>query len=90
MTSKHLTLVLAGNQETLHFPPTEIVDAGVPVRVKSLLRVGMLKQRRAVEPRQSVGIGWKMCRHPIEDHADARAMARIDEPAKALWGAETA
>ncbi len=72
------------DQEALHFASAEVVDVGVPVLMEAFLRVGMLVQRSAVEPRHAVGIGREMRRDPIDDDADAGAVTRIDEAAKAL------
>ncbi len=42
-------------------------------------RVCMLVKVRAVEIRQAMGIGGKVRRHPIQDHADPVLVAVIDE-----------
>ncbi len=47
----------AGNQETLHFAPTEIVDQSTPIEMKALAWIEMFVQRCPIEPRQPVGIG---------------------------------
>src|SRR5271166_2047416 len=54
-----------GNQEALHFAPSEIVDEGVPILMKSFTRIEMLVERGAVETREAVRIGWKVRRHPV-------------------------
>ena len=74
----------AGDQEALHFAAAEIVDEGVPVLMEALARVVVLVERGAVEARQAVRIGREMRRHPIEDDADAGAVAGIDEAAQSL------
>ena len=48
----------------------------------------MLVQRGAVEPCHAMRIGRKVCRHPVEENADAGAMAGIDEAGKTLWRTE--
>ena len=47
--------------------------------MKSLARVGMLVEVRAVEARQPVRVAGKMRRHPVEDHADAAPVQVVDE-----------
>src|ERR1700710_900537 len=61
----------AGDEESLHFPPPEIVDVGVPVLMKSLLGIGMFEQRRTVEAGEPMCVGREMRRYPIDDHPDA-------------------
>ena len=56
--------------------------------MKSLARIRVLVQRRAVEPRHAVRVGREMRRHPIDDDADIGAMAGIHEAGKALGRAE--
>src|SRR5579863_7053095 len=69
----------AGDQKTLNFAPAEIIDVGIPVVMKSLARIEMLVERRAVEPGEAVWIGRKVRRHPVQNDADIRGMERIDE-----------
>src|SRR6478609_327544 len=76
------------DQKALHLPSAEIVDVGVPVVMESLARILMLVQRGAVEPCHAMRIGRKVCRHPVEENADAGAMAGIDEAGKTLWRTE--
>src|SRR5205807_2362796 len=71
------------DQKIDDFLPSEIVDRGVPIGMKSLSRIGMLVERRAVEMREPVRIDREMRGHPIEQHANARAMTAIDESRKA-------
>ena len=69
----------AGDQEALHLAAAEIVDVGVPVVMKALARIEMLVERGAVEARQTMRVGRKMRRHPVEDDADAGGVQRIDK-----------
>ena len=68
----------------------EIVDRGVPVRVETLARVGVLVKSGAVETREPVRIGWEMRRRPVEDDAEARGMRPINEAGEPRWLAEAA
>ena len=70
--------------ESLEPPPAEIVDERIPVVMKSFARIEMLVERRTIEACQTVRIGRKMSRHPIEDDADFRAMEFIDEARETL------
>jgi hypothetical protein len=47
--------------------------------MEALARVGVFEQVGAVELRQAMGIGGEVRRHPIEDHADAGLVQRVDE-----------
>ena len=69
----------AGDQKTPHLGPPDIVDQRVPVMVEALTRVFMLVKRRAVEPGKAMGVGRKMGGHPVDDYADVRRVAGIDE-----------
>ena len=74
----------AGDQEALHLATAEIVDVGIPVVMIALARIEMLVEGRAVETRQPVGVGRKMCRDPVQKHPDSGAMRGIDEAGKRL------
>ncbi|MNQ87043.1 hypothetical protein D3C85_1022530 [compost metagenome] len=65
--------------EAVHLGPAEVVDEGVPVLVEALEGVRVLVERGAVEAAQAMFVGGKVRRHPVEDHADARAVAGVDE-----------
>ena len=67
------------NQKIAHFGAAQVVDQRVPVVVEPLTRVGVFVQRRAVKITQSVGVGRKMRRHPVEQHAHACPMAARDK-----------
>src|SRR6516165_11186122 len=73
-----------GNQETLHFAAPKIVDEGVPVLMKSFTRIEMLVERSAIEAGESMSVGRKMRRDPVQNDADARGMQRIDETRQPL------
>ena len=50
----------------------------------------MLVERGAVEPRQAVRVFRKVAGHPVENHADAVPVARVDERAEVVGRAEPA
>jgi hypothetical protein len=72
----------AGGEEVRHLAPAEIVNRGVPVRVKAAARIGMLVKGSAVEIGQAVLVRGKMGGHPIEDDAEACSMRPVDETLK--------
>ncbi|KAF1029383.1 MAG: hypothetical protein GAK37_01794 [Pseudomonas sp.] len=73
-----------GQHEAVHLGAAQVVDQRVPVLVKPFQRVAVFIQRGAVELRQAVGVGGKMRRHPVEDHADTGLVAGIDEKCKVV------
>ena len=56
----------------------------------ALARICVLVERRAVEARQREVVLRKVPGHPVENHADAGLMARIDERAEIVGRAEPA
>ena len=74
----------AREQERAHLVAPVVEDGRVPFRVEALARVGMLVQVGAVEAGQAVRVGREVRRHPVEDHADARAVQGIDEGLEVL------
>jgi hypothetical protein len=44
----------------------------------------MFIQGGAVEMGEDVNIGWTMCRHPVENHADSQRMRAIDKAGEAV------
>src|SRR5436190_15561820 len=75
-------------QKIRDLTPPVVVDERAPVLVKPKTRVRVLIERRAIEPRQAVGIGREVCRHPVEQDADACLVKSIDEPRKIVRRAE--
>ena len=67
------------NQERAHFVAPVVEDQRAPVLLLALARIGVLVERRAVEVDQSVRVFREVRRHPIDDHADPRLVAGIDE-----------
>src|SRR3954452_7771759 len=61
----------AGHEEAAHFGASVIEDVGLPLRMESLARVGVLIEVGAVEVGKAVCIGGKMGRNPVQNHGDA-------------------
>ena len=72
----------AGQQEVPHLVATVVEDQRPPVGVRALPRILVLVQRRPVEARQRVRVGREVRRYPIENHADAARVQRLDERAE--------
>ena len=67
-----------GDQEVADLRAAEVEDQRSPVGVLAALRVGVLVQRRAVEPAQGEVVGREVGRDPVDDHADAGVVQRLD------------
>ena len=80
----------AGQEEVLDLVAAEIEDQRGPVHVLAEARVGVLVERRAVEAGQAVRVLGEMRRDPVQQHADAVAVAVVDEVAEVVGIAETA
>ena len=78
------------HQEIHHFGAAVIVDQRAPVEMAALQRIGVFVERGAVEMAEAMRIVGKMPGHPVEQHADAFAMAGIDQRGKILRRAEPA
>ena len=57
-------------QEVADLVAAVVEDERAPVAMLALPRIGVLEERRAVEPREPVRVLGKMARHPVEDDAD--------------------
>src|SRR4051812_47305359 len=68
-----------GDEEPGDLATAEIIDVGIPVAMESLPWIGVFVKGGTVEARQPVWIAGKVRGHPIEDHANSSAVARIDE-----------
>ena len=77
-----------GDQEVADLAAAEVEDVGAPVRVLAARGVRVLVERRAVEARQREGVLREVRRHPVDDHADAGLVERVDEVAEAVGVAE--
>ena len=69
----------AAQQKRAHLVAAVVEDERAPVAVLPLPGIFVLVQRRAVEARKAVRVFRKMSRHPVENHADAVDVARVDE-----------
>ncbi|MFK4686340.1 hypothetical protein ABIF39_008097 [Bradyrhizobium diazoefficiens] len=78
------------HQEVRHFGAAVIVDQRAPVEVPALQRVGVLVERGAVEAAEPVRIVREVTGHPVEQHADAFAVAGVDQRGKIFRRAEPA
>src|SRR5262249_28048320 len=76
------------DEKTRDFAAAEIVDGGVPIRMKAAPRIVVLVERGAVEARQPVLIRREMRRHPVENDAESRRVRLVDETCKARGTAE--
>ena len=72
------------NQKIRHLRASVIVDQSAPVRMLSLPWIQMLIQTGSVKSCQTILILRKMCRNPVQDHADSLLMQMIDEIHKVL------
>ncbi len=79
-----------GNEERTHLVATIIKNGALPVGVKTLARIGMIVQVRAVEIGQTMRIRREMRGHPVQNHAHAGLMQGIHQVHVVLRRAETA
>ena len=70
--------------ETMDLSAPQVVDQRVPILVKTFQRVAVFVQRGAIELRQAMGVSGEMCWDPVENDADIRLVAGIDEGAKLI------
>jgi hypothetical protein len=73
-----------------HFAPAEIEDGRAPIRMEALARILVLVEGGAVEARETVRIDREVGRHPVDDHAQARRVAAVDEARERRRFAEAA
>ena len=72
------------NQKIDHLGAAVVVDQGPPIHVTSLARVGVFVEMRAVEATQCMRVGGEMAGHPVDDHAQAGAVASVDQVSEAV------
>jgi hypothetical protein len=77
-------------QEVADLVAAVVEDQRAPVLVLALPRVFVLVERGAVEAREAVRILREVARHPVEQHADAGAVTRVDEVLEVVRVAVTA
>ena len=78
----------AREQEVADLVAAEVEDQRAPVGVRAAARVGVLVERGAVEARERPVVAREVRGHPVEDHADARAVQAVDERAEVVGRAE--
>ena len=78
------------HQEIDDFGAAVIVDQRAPVEMAALQRIGVLVERGAVEMAEAVRIVGEMPGHPVEQHAEAFAMAGVDQRGEIRRRAEPA
>ena len=61
-----------------------VEDQRAPVLVLAEPRILVLVERGAVEAGEAVRVLREVAGHPVEDHADAVAVALVDEPAEVV------
>src|ERR1039457_2079307 len=69
----------AAREEVAHFGTAIVEDRALPFRMKSLPRIRVLVEVRAVEVGESMLVVRKMRRHPIEDHAESALVQAVNE-----------
>src|SRR5208337_5167088 len=69
----------ARHQKAAHFTAAIVKEVSLPVGVKSLARVGVLEQVRAVEESQAVGVGREVRWNPVENDANVVLVEAIDQ-----------
>ena len=67
-----------GDQEVLYLRAAVIIYLCPPFRMLSLSGILMLVHCSSVKVCQTMGIFWKMCRHPVKDNSDLIAMKIIN------------
>ena len=75
-------------QEVLHLGAPEVEDERAPVGMRAAPRIGVLVERRAVEPRERPLVAREVRRHPVEQHADPVRVQVVDEVAEVVGRAE--
>ena len=79
-----------GNEEILHLRPSVIIDQGSPVRMRALARILMLIDTASVKAGQAISIPGKMCRNPVQNHANPLLMKIIHKIHKVIRCSVTA
>ena len=77
----------AREQEVPHLGAAVVEDQRAPVGMRAPPRVGVLVERGAVEAGERELVAREVGRHPVEDHADARARAAGRRSARKSSGA---
>ena len=80
----------AGDEEVADFPASIVEDQRAPIRMESLARIRVLVAAGSIEGPQRVPIRGKVRRNPVDDDADSRLMALIDELHEVVRSSEAA
>ncbi|GBD19221.1 hypothetical protein HRbin27_01725 [bacterium HR27] len=75
----------AGEEKGANLVPAVVENRRVPVGMESLAWVGVLVEVCPVEEDQTMLVGREVRRYPVEDHADAVLMERVDQEHEVLW-----
>ena len=76
-----------GDEEVADLPAAVVEDQRAPLGVLAAARILVLVERGAVEPAQREVVLREVRRHPVDDHADAGRVARVDQEAEVVGGA---
>ena len=76
------------HQEAADFGAAIVEDVSLPVGMKSLARIGVLVEMRAVEIGEAVRVGREVRRNPVENDADAVLVQVVDQVHEVLRRAE--
>ena len=68
-----------GQEEIDHLVPAIVEDQGAPILLLPFARVFVLVERGAVEAGQRPLIAREVRRHPVNDHAHAGFVERVDQ-----------
>src|SRR5215472_12568550 len=72
------------DQEIDYFVPAVIENECAPILMGSFARILMLVKSRSIEPRQRPVVPRKVCRDPIDNHADPSFMQCIHQELKVV------
>ena len=78
------------DEEVADLATRVVEDERVPLRVEAELRVRVLVEMRAVEVAEPVPVAREVRGDPVEDHADAALVQRVDEVHEIVRPAEAA
>ncbi len=68
-----------GDEEVADLVAPVVENQRSPVAMLALTRIGVFVERRAVKAPQAVAVAGEVGRHPVQNHADAVLMAKVDK-----------
>ncbi len=77
-----------GDEEVADLVAAVVEDERPPVGVGALAWIGVLVEGRAVEAGERPPVAREVRGDPVDDHADARLVERVDQVAQVVGGAE--